>query len=146
MHKTHIFDQKNNAKKMFLPTYLPYFFSDRYRKQTIYFFRPNLTEIINRLLESIYTHCEEPVNHKDDAPLQTYSLCKQQTGKNIYTARQKGCSAHSKPSRNEKHFMRINLNSIYDAKLSRNEEDFMRMNLNGIFDAKAQDFVRRFVC
>ena len=25
MHKTHIFDQKNNAKS-FLPTYLPYFF------------------------------------------------------------------------------------------------------------------------
>ena len=40
MHKTHIFDQKNNAKKIFfLPTYLPYFFSGRYRKQTI-FFRP----------------------------------------------------------------------------------------------------------
>ena len=28
-------------KKFFLQTYLPYFFSDRYRKQTIYFFRPN---------------------------------------------------------------------------------------------------------
>ena len=28
-------------KKYFLPTYLPYFFSDRYRKQTISFFRPN---------------------------------------------------------------------------------------------------------
>ena len=42
MHKTHIFDQKNNAKKIKnLPTYLPYFFSDRYRKQTISFFRPN---------------------------------------------------------------------------------------------------------
>ena len=42
MHKTHIFDQKNNAKIFFLPpTYLPYFFSDRYRKQTVYFFRPN---------------------------------------------------------------------------------------------------------
>ena len=27
-------------KKDFLLTYLPYFFSDRYRKQTIYFFRP----------------------------------------------------------------------------------------------------------
>ena len=27
MHKTHIFDKKNNAKKIFLPTYLPYFFS-----------------------------------------------------------------------------------------------------------------------
>ena len=27
-------------KKYFLLTYLPYFFSDRYRKQTIYFFRP----------------------------------------------------------------------------------------------------------
>ena len=26
MHKTHIFDQNNNAKKIFLPTYLPYFF------------------------------------------------------------------------------------------------------------------------
>ena len=26
MHKTHIFDQKNNAKKKPLPTYLPYFF------------------------------------------------------------------------------------------------------------------------
>ena len=41
MHKTHIFDQKNNAKKIFLSTYLPYFFTGRYRKQTIYFFRPN---------------------------------------------------------------------------------------------------------
>ena len=40
MHKTHIFDQKNNAKKNILLTYLPYFFSDRYRKQTIIFFRP----------------------------------------------------------------------------------------------------------
>ena len=27
-------------KKYILPTYLPYFFSDHYRKQTIYFFRP----------------------------------------------------------------------------------------------------------
>ena len=35
MHKTHIFDQKNNA------TYLPYIFSDRYRKQTFSFFRPD---------------------------------------------------------------------------------------------------------
>ena len=26
MHKTHIFDQKNNAKNIFLLTYLPYFF------------------------------------------------------------------------------------------------------------------------
>ena len=26
MHNTHIFDQKNYAKKTFLPTYLPYFF------------------------------------------------------------------------------------------------------------------------
>ena len=41
MHKTHIFDQKNNEKKNLLPTYLPYFFSDRYRKQTISFFKPN---------------------------------------------------------------------------------------------------------
>ena len=40
MHKTHIFDQENNAKKMFLQTYLPYFFSDPYRKQTISFYRP----------------------------------------------------------------------------------------------------------
>ena len=40
MHKSHIFDQRNNEKKMFLPTYLPYFFPDRYRKQTISFFRP----------------------------------------------------------------------------------------------------------
>ena len=37
MHKTHIFDQNNNAKIIFLPTYVPYFFSDRYRKQTIFF-------------------------------------------------------------------------------------------------------------
>ena len=36
MHKTHIFDQRNNAKN----ANLPYFFSDCYRKQTIYFFRP----------------------------------------------------------------------------------------------------------
>ena len=34
MHKTHIFDQKNNANNFFLPTYLPYFFPDHYRKQT----------------------------------------------------------------------------------------------------------------
>ena len=26
MHKSHIFDPKNNAKILFLPTYLPYFF------------------------------------------------------------------------------------------------------------------------
>ena len=26
MHKTHFLDQKNTAKKNFLPTYLPYFF------------------------------------------------------------------------------------------------------------------------
>ena len=26
MHKTQIFDQKNNAKKNIFPTYLPYFF------------------------------------------------------------------------------------------------------------------------
>ena len=30
---------------MFLPTYLPYFFSDRYRKQTISFFRPNIQHL-----------------------------------------------------------------------------------------------------
>ena len=41
MHKTHIFDQRNNAKKKFLPSYLPYFFSDRYRKQTIFFSWPD---------------------------------------------------------------------------------------------------------
>ena len=40
MHKTHIFDQKNNAKNIYLPTYLPYFFPDRYRKQSIYFSWP----------------------------------------------------------------------------------------------------------
>ena len=38
MHKKHIFDQKNNAKLFFLPYFL--FISDRYRKQTISFFRP----------------------------------------------------------------------------------------------------------
>ena len=37
MHKTHIFDKKIMQKKF---TYLPYFFSDRYRKQTISFSRP----------------------------------------------------------------------------------------------------------
>ena len=36
----HIFDLKNSEKNFFLPTYLLYFFSDRYRKQTINFFRP----------------------------------------------------------------------------------------------------------
>ena len=36
MHKTHILDQKNN-EFFFLPTYLPFFFLDRYRKQTINF-------------------------------------------------------------------------------------------------------------
>ena len=35
MHKSH---QKINAKYFFLLTYLPYFLSDRYRKQTIFFF------------------------------------------------------------------------------------------------------------
>ena len=41
MHKTHIFDQKNHAKKKdFTNLYLPYFFSDRYRKQTIFFSWP----------------------------------------------------------------------------------------------------------
>ena len=47
MHKTHIFEQKNNAKKKILPTYLPYFFSDAYRKQTIYFFRPYQLQVIS---------------------------------------------------------------------------------------------------
>ena len=28
-------------KIFFLPTYLPYFWGDRYRKQTISFFKPN---------------------------------------------------------------------------------------------------------
>ena len=36
MHKTHIFDQKDN-NEFFLPTYLPYFFSYSFRKQTISF-------------------------------------------------------------------------------------------------------------
>ena len=35
MHKAYNFDQKDN--NFFLLTYLPYFFADRYRKQTIYF-------------------------------------------------------------------------------------------------------------
>ena len=39
MHKTHIFDQINSEKNVLL-TYLPYFFSDHYRKQTIFFSRP----------------------------------------------------------------------------------------------------------
>ena len=39
MHKTLIFDQK--IMDFFLPTYLPSFILDRYRKQTISFFRPN---------------------------------------------------------------------------------------------------------
>ena len=40
MHKTHIFDQKNNAKSFFtdLPTI---FFSDHYMKPTIFFSWPN---------------------------------------------------------------------------------------------------------
>ena len=39
MHKTHIFDQKSN--QIFICTYLPtLFFSDRYRKQTIFISRP----------------------------------------------------------------------------------------------------------
>ena len=40
MHKTHIFDQKNNAKKNFFTDLPTLFFSDRYRKQTISLFRP----------------------------------------------------------------------------------------------------------
>ena len=40
MYKTHIFDQKNNEKKILLLTYLPYFFLDCYRNQTIFFSRP----------------------------------------------------------------------------------------------------------
>ena len=40
MHKTHIFDQKNNAKKNVFTDLPTLFFSDRYRKQTIYFLRP----------------------------------------------------------------------------------------------------------
>ena len=39
MHKTDIFDPKNNVI-LFLTTYLPYFVLDRYRKQTISFFKP----------------------------------------------------------------------------------------------------------
>ena len=54
MHKTHIFNQKDNAK-FFLPTYLPYFFWDRYRKQTIYFLGP----IIN--IYYIHTHISDTV-------------------------------------------------------------------------------------
>ena len=46
MHKTEIFDQKNNAKKFFLPTYLPYFFMDCYRKKTISFFRPKGVHVL----------------------------------------------------------------------------------------------------
>ena len=46
LYKIHIFDQKNNEILFFLPTYLPYFFSDRYRKQTISFFRPYFIIII----------------------------------------------------------------------------------------------------
>ena len=37
MHKTHIFDQKNNAKKIYFTDLPTLFFSDRYRKQTIFF-------------------------------------------------------------------------------------------------------------
>ena len=44
MHKTHIFDQNDSAKNIFLPTYLPYFFPDRYRKQTIFFSWPQPEE------------------------------------------------------------------------------------------------------
>ena len=32
--------KKKKKKKKDLPTYLPYFFWNRYRKQTIFFFRP----------------------------------------------------------------------------------------------------------
>ena len=39
--QTHIFDKKNNDF-FFVPTYLPFCFSDCYRKQTISFFRPKL--------------------------------------------------------------------------------------------------------
>ena len=41
MHKTHIFDQKNNEKKQLFTDLPTLFFSDRYRKQTISFFRPS---------------------------------------------------------------------------------------------------------
>ena len=44
MHKTDIFEQKKYWKKTqknFL-AYLPYFFSDHYRKQTIYYFRSKM--------------------------------------------------------------------------------------------------------
>ena len=43
MHKTHIFDQKNNEKNTRFTDLPTIFFSDRYRKQTISFFRPKIT-------------------------------------------------------------------------------------------------------
>ena len=45
MHETLIFEQENNHNIYILPTYLPYFFSERYRKQTI-FSGPNSQEFL----------------------------------------------------------------------------------------------------
>ena len=50
MHKTHIFDNKI----FFLPTYLPYFFSDCYRKQTIFFLALAVKQNSNIYLQLIY--------------------------------------------------------------------------------------------
>ena len=43
--KKNIKNKKKSAKKKILPTYLPYFFSGRYRKHTIFLSRPNATRI-----------------------------------------------------------------------------------------------------
>ena len=50
MHKTHIFDHKKNAKKIFLPTYLPYFVFARYRKQTTFFLGLSTTHVLSGFL------------------------------------------------------------------------------------------------
>ena len=66
MHKTHIFDQKNNTKIKFLPTYLSYFFSVRYRKQTISFFRPNKTIAWSQVISKVFAGPEQDSNLGSD--------------------------------------------------------------------------------
>ena len=65
MHKTHIFDQKNNAKKKYFTDLPTLIFSDHYRKQTIFFSWPkaNLYECYLLLKINLYISEHEPLNN-----------------------------------------------------------------------------------
>ena len=67
MHKTHIFDQKNNAKNYFFTNLPTLFFLDRYRKQTISFFRA-----YSQVEECISAILDKGNNEKRNAKVSTY--------------------------------------------------------------------------